>query len=253
MVDPDEVVRFVLTERMLEIGGHVIGYENLAAFSDKSDATLPGVVVFGPSDNPDEVISQVTGLIGFRPGCGAVMVVYELTAEVLQGALRAGVDDVVAVTAEDSELPMPSARASARVKVRRPAPVIPTPAPAPSQGPQGRVITVFGTKGGTGKSVVATNLAVALARRTIQPVVLVDADLQFGDVALMLQLDPSTPSPRRSRPAIVSTARCSRTCCCGTHTERTVRLGRTDRAESADRIGRADLVRILEVLRERCA
>ena len=120
VVDPDEVVRFVLTERMQEIGGNVVGYENLAAFSDQADPARPGVVVFGPSDKPDEVISQVAGLIGFRPGCGAIMVVYELTAEVLQGALRAGIDDVVAVTAEDTELLDAVSRAAARVNLRRP-------------------------------------------------------------------------------------------------------------------------------------
>jgi len=52
------------------------------------------------------------------------------------------------------------------------------------------VLTVFSTKGGAGKSVIATNLAVALAQRSNQPVCLVDADLQFGDVAVMLKLTP---------------------------------------------------------------
>lgn len=253
VVDSDEVVRFVLTERMLEIGGQVIGYENLTAFSDKADPTRPGVVVFGPSDKPDEVISQVTGLIGFRPGCGAVMVVYELTAEVLQAALRAGVDDVVAVTAEDSELLDAVSRAAARVKVRRPATVIPSPPPAPAHGPQGRVITVFSTKGGTGKSVVAINLAVALAKRTIQPVVLVDADLQFGDVALMLQLAPVHTISE----AVSAGERLD-----GTLLENLLLrhepsgllvLAAPTEPSSADRIGRADLTRIINVLRERCA
>jgi pilus assembly protein CpaE len=53
-----------------------------------------------------------------------------------------------------------------------------------------RVVTVFSTKGGVGKSVVATNLSVALAElghRTI----LLDLDLQFGDTGIMLQLRPS--------------------------------------------------------------
>jgi pilus assembly protein CpaE len=49
---------------------------------------------------------------------------------------------------------------------------------------------VFSTKGGTGKSVVATNLAVVLARTSEKPVVLLDADLQFGDVAVMMKLQP---------------------------------------------------------------
>jgi pilus assembly protein CpaE len=54
---------------------------------------------------------------------------------------------------------------------------------------RGRITTVFSPKGGTGKSVVAVNLAVALAagsRRTA----LIDLDLQFGDVAIMLGIEP---------------------------------------------------------------
>ena len=49
---------------------------------------------------------------------------------------------------------------------------------------------VFSTKGGSGKSVIASNLAVLLAERSDKPVVLIDADLQFGDVAVMLKLAP---------------------------------------------------------------
>jgi pilus assembly protein CpaE len=71
------------------------------------------------------------------------------------------------------------------VAVRRP------DAPAFGEtGEKGLVITVFSTKGGAGKSVIAANLAVVLARRSDRPVVLVDADLQFGDVAVMLKLAP---------------------------------------------------------------
>jgi pilus assembly protein CpaE len=53
------------------------------------------------------------------------------------------------------------------------------------------VIAVMAGKGGSGKSVVATNLAIAMGMRNDpERVAIVDADLQFGDVALMLQLDP---------------------------------------------------------------
>jgi pilus assembly protein CpaE len=53
----------------------------------------------------------------------------------------------------------------------------------------GKVVTVFSPKGGTGKTVVATNLAVAAARAGVKAL-LVDLDLQFGDSALTLALTP---------------------------------------------------------------
>jgi pilus assembly protein CpaE len=253
VVDSDEVVRFVLTERMLEIGGQVTGYESLTAFSDQADPSLPGVVVFGPTEKPEEVISQIAGLIGFRPGCGAVMVVYELTAEVLQGALRAGVDDVVAVTAEDSELLDSVSRAAARVKVRRPSPIVPPPPPEPAHAPQGRVISVFCSKGGTGKSVVAINVAVALAKRTIQPVVLVDADLQFGDVALMLQLAPVHTIAEAAQAGDRLDGTMLENLLLRHEPSGLLVLAAPTEPSSADRIGRADLARIINVLKERCA
>ena len=56
----------------------------------------------------------------------------------------------------------------------------------------GRIVTVFSPKGGTGKSVVATSLASALARRGAARTFLVDLDLQFGDAAIMLGLAPDS-------------------------------------------------------------
>jgi pilus assembly protein CpaE len=55
--------------------------------------------------------------------------------------------------------------------------------------PTGKVVTVFSPKGGSGKTVLATNLAVAAARAGIKTL-LVDLDLQFGDSALTLALTP---------------------------------------------------------------
>ena len=54
----------------------------------------------------------------------------------------------------------------------------------------GRVLTIFSPKGGTGKSSTATNLAAALAKYEKRRTLLVDLDLQFGDAAIMLGLEP---------------------------------------------------------------
>ena len=52
-----------------------------------------------------------------------------------------------------------------------------------------KVISVFGGKGGTGKTTVAINLAAALSKAG-KRVFLIDADLQFGDVALAMDIEP---------------------------------------------------------------
>jgi pilus assembly protein CpaE len=64
-----------------------------------------------------------------------------------------------------------------------------TPAPAQPEAPKHRVITVTGPRGGCGKTVIATNLAVALAR-TSENVALVDLNLWGGDVAMLLDVSP---------------------------------------------------------------
>jgi pilus assembly protein CpaE len=54
----------------------------------------------------------------------------------------------------------------------------------------GRIITVFSPKGGTGKTVTATNLAAAFAKYEKKRALLLDLDLQFGDAAIMVGLEP---------------------------------------------------------------
>jgi Flp pilus assembly CpaE family ATPase len=56
---------------------------------------------------------------------------------------------------------------------------------------RGRVITVFSPKGGTGKNVISTNLAATLAKNENKKTLLLDLDLQFGDAAIMLGLEPT--------------------------------------------------------------
>jgi pilus assembly protein CpaE len=84
---------------------------------------------------------------------------------------------------------------------------------ARSAGGQSRVITVFGGKGGCGKTTVAINLAVALAENHDRRVCLVDLDLRSGDLAVTLGLDPertiasARPVAERDVPLIVTPVR----------------------------------------------
>jgi pilus assembly protein CpaE len=54
--------------------------------------------------------------------------------------------------------------------------------------PTGTIITVFGAKGGIGKTTISSNLAIALATEAHQSVALVDMDTRFGDVAITMDI-----------------------------------------------------------------
>jgi pilus assembly protein CpaE len=62
--------------------------------------------------------------------------------------------------------------------------------PDAGRGRDGTIVTVFSPKGGTGKTVLATNLATELAKHQNKKTLLLDLDLQFGDAAIMLGVEP---------------------------------------------------------------
>ncbi len=67
------------------------------------------------------------------------------------------------------------------------------PAPPGLRTTNGEVFVLYGGKGGVGKSMIATNLACVLAKETGARVGLIDLDLQFGDIGVLLNL-PQTQS-----------------------------------------------------------
>lgn len=179
-----------LQSRLAQAFGRQIKIQSVERLGDLKVAGgsfEPTVVVLGPSFSDQAALEEALRLLGTHPAMGAVLVTEELTTQLLQRAMRAGVADVVTYDSDPRDLEMAIERAASQVASRS----IPTPPPPVVEDtPKGRVITVFSPKGGSGKSVVACNLAVSLAQRCAEPVVLIDADLQFGDVAVMLKLAP---------------------------------------------------------------
>ena len=136
------------------------------------------LVIVGCSQSHDqaiEVISAATAQRADRP----VVVLYHGTPNgFLERAFEAGADDLVALPQSAGQLGFALEKALAR----RRGPNVPVA--------EGAMITVLGPKGGTGKTVTCSNLAVALALEG-KSAVLVDLDLQFGDVGLALGLEPT--------------------------------------------------------------
>ena len=99
----------------------------------------------------------------------------------LEEALEADVSDVLLLP-QMTENVVFAIRKAGRSSLR--------PAPSSSPTRRGRIVTVFSPKGGTGKTVTSTNLAAAFAKYEGKRTLLLDLDLQFGDAAIMLGLEP---------------------------------------------------------------
>ncbi len=172
------------------------------AFARTAPPSLAGGVpaLLGPytgDARPDLVVLDAAGgdsdALGAASALGsagiAVVLVTPEPHRLAIEALRAGVRDVVAPTAGPAEL---------RSALDRAVAVRPTGAPTamPEEPTEhGRLVAVASPKGGVGKTTVATNLAVGLAKRFPNQVVLVDLDVHFGDVASALNLAPEYSLP----------------------------------------------------------
>lgn len=255
------------------LGEGVTPFASVEELASRVTGAVPVVMVLGPSCVAPEALAVTERVVAQYPQLAAVLVAHELSTTVLQQALRAGIRDVLALGGEPGAL----AAAVQRVAVSLDQSPRVATAPAVVGGGaghgagagapgasvlddagidptvNGQVITVFSTKGGAGKSVLATSLAVELARRSDEPVCLVDADLQFGDVAVMLKLTPhhtivdAVSVLDRMDPALLDSLLV-------THEPSGLRVMPAPLEPAfADQVGAAEMVAIVEMLRSFCS
>lgn len=142
------------------------------------------LVIIHPDIDWKTVIDVVERYRVMRPVLGFVVLRRRMDVTSLTQALRSGIREMV--DADDA-----AALVEACTRSREVSRSLMTPTDQSLRSTsKGKVITVFSPKGGTGKTMLATNLAMALAKRNMRTC-LVDLDLQFGDVAVALRLEPT--------------------------------------------------------------
>ncbi|MDP2181738.1 MAG: P-loop NTPase [Actinomycetota bacterium] len=152
-----------------------------------SAAGDPHVVVIGPSVDP-EAGFEFARRQGEPRRTTVVVVAHNVSTELMRRAMRAGVADLLDASTAATDILEAVVTAYDAAEETRSAP---SGEPETAVVSHGRVITVFSMKGGVGKSVLATNIATALASVFGKRTVLMDLDLQFGDVGIMLGLEPT--------------------------------------------------------------
>lgn len=144
----------------------------------------PELIVVGPDSDIETALEVAERLDAQHPEVSVVLVATP-SASLLERAMHAGTRGVLSPDADQAEIESVISRAITVAQRRRELVV-----PAAETGPRNRVIPVLAAKGGSGKTTVSTNLAVSLAHMHPGDVVIVDLDLQFGDVASAFGLEP---------------------------------------------------------------
>lgn len=149
------------------------------------DDTAADVVIIGPEIEIQYAIDYAYEFDLQRPDISVILCA-PASADVLSEALHAGVRDVIdPLAANDRILDACKRAAEAAARTRSQLAVDDR-----TPDSDGQVIAVASPKGGSGKTTIATNLAIGLAQTAPGQVAIVDLDLQFGDVATALQLMP---------------------------------------------------------------
>jgi pilus assembly protein CpaE len=131
-------------------------------------------------DSAGQTCDGIAQLLDAHPDVSVVSVGPGNSAELVIRAIRAGAVEFLKRPVASSDL------ALAIEKIRRIRRV-----PAPAQGKAGQVVSVYATKGGLGVTSLATNMAVCLAQKTPDRVLLVDLDVCQGSVTAFLNLKPT--------------------------------------------------------------
>jgi pilus assembly protein CpaE len=172
--DRELVEQALQGDSSLEVAGYADHLDDWREFLQQ-----PGDLVVVAAYGHDEgVTAMVDHAVKQRPDRPVVVMSEASPNGFLRQAFEAGADDVITLPQSSDQV----AFMLQKVLARRKGLTMPGRATAP-------LVAILGPKGGTGKTLIATNLAVALAQRDAN-VVLVDLDLQFGDIGLALGLSP---------------------------------------------------------------
>jgi pilus assembly protein CpaE len=142
------------------------------------------LAVIGPGFAHEAGVNEAALLLDIQPQLPIVLVAEGLTTDVLRASIRVGFKDVL-------DVPIDAGKIDTILRHIDRAELI-VQGEVPAKTKIGKVVTIMSPKGGAGKTMTTVNVGLGLAMMTGAPerVVIMDADLQFGDVCISLQVEP---------------------------------------------------------------
>ena len=154
--------------------------------ADQKIATSGAQVILHGSARADRLPAGDIDAIRNATAAPIILVTSGGAGSLLAEALQSGIHDVIMLPQLTDALVFTIKKTYQQVMTRGAA----AASTARAGTSAGRVLTVFSPKGGVGKSVIATSMATSAARRGGRRVLLIDLDLQFGDAAIMMGVEP---------------------------------------------------------------
>ena len=191
----DHLSKLLGFERDVEVvGAAASGAEAL----DMAAHLLPDVVLMDINMPEMDGIAATELLMARVPTAAVVMMSVQGEADYLRRSMLAGAREFLVKPFSSDELTASIRQVHAREREKQgrmaaPAAAAAARASAAAREP-GRVVAVFSPKGGVGRTTLAVNMAVAAAMEPGREVVLVDGSFQFGDVGVLLNLNPRSKS-----------------------------------------------------------
>ncbi len=177
-----EVVQMLAVSRFAVVGDAGLGVEAVSLARE----TAPEAIVVAVEEPIARALQTMETLGQTVPEVPLVSYAGRPDPYAMRAAMKAGARDFVfePLSADVLAKSVRAALEHAGERQRRQA----GDAPSVEHLTEGTVVTVFGAKGGIGKTTIATNLSTALVKRAGQSVALVDLDTRFGDVAIMMDV-----------------------------------------------------------------
>src|SRR3954471_6136008 len=213
----------------------LVGGDDAEQIFPEIERLRPSAVIVALGSQADAELRFVQRVARECPHCSVICASHDSSPDLILRSLRAGAREFLRLPLRPEEFATVYQRTAEFCSVQPEAPK-----------KRGRVISVFSSKGGTGTTFIATNVAATLHK----PTVLMDLNLQAGDLGLFLGVEPKFSIAD----LIENRQRVDDSLLCGyltPHSQTLSLLAAPREADSADDIEAEHIFEVLEILRER--